>query len=96
MSCAKPFRERPTPDRVALAIGLAARAHGVSVREILGRRRTRKVSFARFEAMARIRALNFNGRTPSLPQIGAWLGRDHTSVLNGLRRHAELSAEAGA
>jgi hypothetical protein len=43
---------------------------------------------ARFEAMYRVRTeIKIAGSEPSLPQIGKWFGRDHTTVLHALRRY---------
>lgn len=58
--------------------------HGVTRAEIMGIRRALKLVAARQEAMYRMsRETSF-----SLPQIGKRLGgRDHTTVLHGIRRH---------
>lgn len=58
--------------------------HGVTRSEIMGIRRAMKLVAARQEAMYRMsRETSF-----SLPQIGKRLGgRDHTTVLHGIRRH---------
>lgn len=63
-----------------------AEKHGVTVADIRGSRRTRKLVDARFEVAYRLRA----ERRASYPQIGNYLGhRDHTSALNAVLRHAE-------
>lgn len=65
-----------------------ARDHHTTTFAICGRGRQRTVSAARQSAWTRIRALGL-----SLPEIGALFGRDHTTVLHGLRK-ARLSATA--
>ena len=69
---------------------------GVHVRDLLGPYRARRISAVRFDLMARLRALDWNGRAPSYPMIGRWIGRDHSTVIHGVRRHAEIAAAAGA
>lgn len=87
---------RPMPDRVRAIVAQVAEKHGFKPSEIVGVRRFKTLSHARFEAMARVRAeIVVAGCEPSLPQIGAWFGgRDHTTVWNAIKRHAELTAEA--
>lgn len=82
------------PPRVRQIIEKVAARTGVSVRELLGERTTRRVAFARQRAMFAIRhGVKINGQMPTSPQIGAWLGgRDHTTILHGLRRHEERRA----
>lgn len=54
--------------------------------ELRGRGRSRAVAEVRFAVMAAARH-----RGMSLPQIGRGLGdRDHTTIINGLRRAREL------
>lgn len=67
-----------------------SRQEGVSVHDILvSRKRTKPVAMARHEAIYRMREKGF-----SLPQIGRVFGRDHTSILNSIRR-AEQARRAG-
>lgn len=62
-----------------------AQKHGVSVKDVYSVRRDRPSVAARHEAMYRLR----EETTLSLPQIGRLLGgRDHTTVLHGIRKHA--------
>jgi len=64
-------------------------ARGVSLAELLSPRRGPQAVAARQECMWRMR----EETTASLPQIGRALGgRDHTTVLHGLRRYAQLAA----
>lgn len=63
-----------------------AERDGIPVALLRGAPRTRFISDARQEAMWRMYQ---TGRF-SLPQIGAFLGgRDHTTILHGVRAHAE-------
>lgn len=91
-----PDRVRSMPPRVRAIVDEVAEKHGVMPAEIIGIRRFRALSHARFEAMFRVRSeIVVAGSEPSLPLIGSWFGgRDHTTVLNALQRHAELTAEA--
>lgn len=60
----------------------------VAVEDVLSGSRWKPVSRARQAFMAEAYA---TGRW-SQPQIGAFLGRDHTTVLHGLRAHARRAA----
>lgn len=74
-----------------------AAARGCSVEEILGLSRERVIAWPRQEAMwhcRRVRRADGSHRY-SLPQIGAFFGRDHTTVLHGVRAHtARMCGEA--
>jgi chromosomal replication initiation ATPase DnaA len=85
------------PDRAKAVIDQTAADHGVTSAHIIGPGRAKGLCLARFDAASRLRALRLaNGRPPSTPQIGLWLGgRDHTSILSALRRWAEIVAERG-
>lgn len=64
---------------------------GVSAAELIGQGRKASIVRARQYAMYRMR----QETRQSLPQIGAFLGgRDHTTVLHGVRAHAKRMAEA--
>lgn len=67
--------------------------HDLDVRDITGPSRRRAIVRARQEAMWEARQ-----RTPlSLPEIGRRLGgRDHSTVLHGVRKHAERMGAYGA
>lgn len=65
-----------------------ARAYGVPVAQIMGARRQRPIVAARHEVMRRAYAAGL-----SLTDIGASMRRDHTSVLNGIRRASEKMRE---
>lgn len=78
-----------TPPRVRLILAATAREHGVTVDDLLGHSICRSLTHARRVAATRILAqINIKGAPASLPQIGLWMNRDHTSILYGLRRYA--------
>lgn len=60
----------------------AARAHGVRVEDLVGRARSRSVAVARGQLWTEL-----HDAGASYPELGAVFGRDHTSVLAGVRRH---------
>lgn len=67
-------------------------ARKVRRNELFSARRRPHIVAARHEACWRLK----NETSMSLPQIGRLLGRDHTTVLHGVRKHAERVAEAAA
>ncbi len=69
-----------------------ATKHGLTYADLVGHRRWRHMVPARDEAMAAVKALKVDGDkwSYSLPVIGRLFGgRDHTTVLTALRRHAK-------
>jgi hypothetical protein len=89
-------RETPSRDirvptgQLAAIIAEVAHKHRISVIEIKSRRHEHRIVLARHEAFWRCRNETFF----SLPQIGrAFGGFDHTTVLNGCRRHEKRMAE---
>lgn len=58
-----------------------AQRHGVTVDAVLGSRRTSEVARARHDLMA-----GLYGSGLAYAEIGRLLGRDHTSVMHGVRR----------
>jgi len=68
-----------------------AEQYGLTVVDLKGPARYRHIAWPRQEAMARMaRCQRSDGkRVFSLPQIGRFLNRDHTTVLWGIRRHEE-------
>lgn len=74
-------------------IAECAREAGLKVEDLTGPRRTFAIAVPRQKAMWRLQSeLGW-----SLPRIGRHLGgRDHTTVLHGVRRHAQRIAEAQA
>lgn len=68
-----------------------AEKHGLTVVELRSARRSKYVVRARHEAFWRCR----QETTASLPQIGRHLGgKDHTTVLHGIRMHEKRMREA--
>ena len=73
------------PKRGKDIIDQVATKYGIAAREIIGPWRPRHITKARHEAMYRCRTELFM----SYPKIGAIFGgRDHTSVLHGVVKHA--------
>lgn len=60
-----------------------ASRHAIETRDLKGPSRERRYSWPRQEAMCLIR----QHTRLSLPQIGDVLGRDHTTILHGIREH---------
>lgn len=76
--------ETPRDARLAV-IGDVAALHGFSVKDLLSRNRLPEVVVARHEAMWEVKN---RGPDMSLPALATlFCLRNHTSVLNGLRRH---------
>lgn len=75
----------PVRTTMALATKGVALERGLTVDDLRGQRRHRKVAWARQEAMYEC-ALR---TTQSLVSIGRFFARDHTTVVYGIRRHAE-------
>lgn len=93
------YGEEPPPERpshtMTEIIREVAKKHGMPASEIKSDRRHQAVVIARHEAIWRCRHETLN----SLCQIGrAFGGKDHTTVLNAIRRHEQRmakEAEAG-
>lgn len=76
------------PSTMALILVHVADKYDLTVAELRGKRRVHRIAHPRQEAMWMMRQAG-----KSLPQIGAYLNRDHTTVLHGVRRHeARLAA----
>lgn len=72
-------------DAKAIVREVAAK-YGITVMDLVSERRQKLLCTARHEAAYRLR----HETTWSLPRIGGFLGgRDHTSILNSLKRHEE-------
>ena len=63
--------------------------HGLMVEDFQGKKRYRRVAWPRQEAMAAAHRAGF-----SLHEIGKFLGRDHTTVLAGIRAHKDRTEHA--
>lgn len=74
---------RPRGPTMRKVISEVAERHGLTLTQLRDHCRTRSIAYVRQEAMyeARVRA----GK--SLPMIGRYLNRDHTTVLYGVRAH---------
>lgn len=66
--------------------------HNIMPAEMLSAQRAYKLVIARHEVMYRMKTET----TMSLPAIGRRLGKDHTTVLHGVRRHIERMEAANA
>jgi len=80
-------RRRVLAKLARLAIEHAAQAFAVSTAEIAGRVRRKPVSRARYAALAIVRDASGIGLIPLGRLFG---GRDHTTVLDALRRHRRV------
>lgn len=77
---------RPNPRTKAL-LGIFADKHKCSTDEILSWRKAHNICLARWGVMRELQSAGY-----STTQIGAQLGRDHSSVCMGLKRLAKLEA----
>ena len=79
------------PERIRLAVTERSWELGYDPREIVGVDVCRDVSHARHEVMRTVRdeITMPNGKPPSYPLIGRWFGRDHTTVIPGVRKARE-------
>ena len=89
MISAKPL---PYPTMMQIVKEVAEK-HGVTVLDLMSNRRFKKITTARQEFCYRARY-----ETPrSLPEIGRFLGgKDHTTILHAVKRHAERIANGDA
>lgn len=77
---------RPAQGVILRSMMVAARAYKVPAMEMFGPTREHHIAEARFAAWHRayIKMLN-----PRLTTIARFVGRDHTTILHGIRRHCE-------
>lgn len=68
----------------------AARLHGTTIGEIMGASRLKNVVAARHAVFVALRAAGW-----SYPAIGAVMGRDHTTVMAGVKKAAARAAAKG-
>ena len=68
-----------------------AKAYGLGPRTLRSRNRKRKFAWPRQEAYWRLRQELVPGsnRQRSLPEIASLFGRDHTTILHGIKKHQE-------
>ncbi len=80
------------PPVVRDVISAVCSARDVQVAEVLGPKAHRRLAEARWEIWTRLDALRTTQGRPrfSRSQLGAFLNRDHTTVLHGLKRWADL------
>lgn len=75
-----------------------ADAAGVNEKDLIENvRRSNRLSVVRFECYYRIKTEMTmpDGSAPSYPLIGRWMGgRDHTTIMHGVRRWAEMNGLA--
>ncbi|MCA0358715.1 MAG: hypothetical protein LCH78_18025 [Proteobacteria bacterium] len=85
-----PVKRRISMPEIA---NLIASTYGVSVANLVGPARHKAISHARQHAMW----LMHQQPHLSMPQIGKFLGgRDHTTILHGIRRYEQRMAEGTA
>lgn len=80
----------PTPKQFTLAIveSVVARHPGVTVQDVLGPCRLRKIVNARFEAIAEIAEARPHWSYPTIGRLFG--GRDHTTIMHALNRLGAL------
>lgn len=84
----KPLPENRQWQRI---VNEVAREHDVDPSEILGKSRCRQIVEPRMIAMARCRReIVIHGSPASYPQIAKWFRRDHTSVINAMRKYPHV------
>jgi chromosomal replication initiation ATPase DnaA len=74
------------PTRIRALVREVAERHEINPFDICGQSRLQKICLARFEVWS---ILSEEAPKKTLNQIGRMFGRDHTSVLYGIRRHRE-------
>lgn len=88
----KPARRLRAPEtapvRVRRALATVATVYDVTVDDMLARPTPLHALEARDAAMYHLRQItDGRGHPYSLPKIGAWFGRDHSTVSAGIERH---------
>jgi chromosomal replication initiation ATPase DnaA len=73
------------PDPAKAIVREVSERREIHILEIMGTSRTAPITQARFEIWSRLYDRHY-----SMPRIGHLFGRDYTTVLSGLRRHAAL------
>lgn len=85
------------PTRVRAVVVEEAALASVTPERLLSAHADRHTAHARFMAWYRIRQMiAADGKPFSLPRIGAWFGKDHTSVRHGIIRAEQIIAERAA
>lgn len=75
-------------ERINNLLGLVADLYGLTIADLKGPRRTRWIVSARHHAMWVL-----HNQRLSSTCIGRILNRDHSTVLNGIKRHIQKSVE---
>lgn len=89
-SVMKELAGRGCPPDVRELIVRTAKTHGVSLREVVFKSRTRCIVRARDEAIYEVKR---DKPMRSLLRIGRWFDRDHTTVMASIARHAALTGQ---
>ena len=78
----------PMPERFQAIVREVAEERVVPVDVLFTRQRRSGATEARRAAYAKVRATPLvTGRLPSYPQIGRWFGREHSTILAGVKAH---------
>lgn len=82
------------PGTMRALAGEVCATHKITLAELTGHSTAQRLVQVRHEFMWKARAMTREDGRPrfSFPQIGRFLGRDHTSVIHGMRRYAERQA----
>ncbi len=77
------------PPRYLQVLKEVAKEHKVPVSWMFAQDRKRDAAWPRQAAYARIRQTTMpNGKPPSYPLIGRWMGgRDHSTIIEGIEHH---------
>jgi len=74
------------PSRMSTIVRDTCAEFGVDPKKIFEDDRRWPLAHIRQETWRRVRATTMtNGKPPSYPRIGRWFGRDHTSILFGVK-----------
>jgi chromosomal replication initiator protein len=79
--CGRPVMERPSAAPIERVIGIVGKFYGVAQAALLGADRSQHVAMVRHIAMYLAR--QHSGL--SYPELGGVFGRDHSSVIHGVR-----------
>lgn len=82
------MRQQCVPMWVGKIVLETAAEHRVSPADMMGQSRYRRVVRARNEAFYRIKSTK---PALSMPQIGRWFLRDHTSILHSIASHSDAT-----
>ena len=87
----------PLPQVVRDVLHDVAWTHGVSVDDILGDNRCRQFAHARQRVAFDLYAMQSpdGSRRFSMPQLGRYLNRDHTTILHAIRAHEKRMGGQG-